>query len=280
MAAAARRVSWYGSLAVLPSAARHLPSSPIRQLNGMSETTFPTLRSLAQVARDRIRVGHRASVFQRAMRRLMRDPVAGASDSGSILSDLFYGWNNQSWSGEPELLRACIQQTIDTEASILECGSGLTTIVLGAIAQRMGKKMWSLEHMPEWAERVRLQLRRFDIDSVGVCEAPLTSYGTFDWYAPPPEVMSMRFGLVVCDGPPSQTRGGRYGLVPVMRPNLVDGCVILLDDAERESERAIVQRWAEEQPFLFTCDGVDKPYFRLVLENRPLVIDRPLASTE
>jgi hypothetical protein len=140
----------------------------------------------------------------------------------------------------------------------------------------MGIKLWTLEHMPEWAERVCLQLNRFGIDSVQVCHAPLTSYGEYDWYAPPPEVLSGRFDLVVCDGPPSHTRGGRYGLVPVMKPCLMHGCVILLDDAERESEQAIALRWSKELPSLFTRVGVEKPFFRLVVENGPGVVVDPL----
>ena len=212
------------------------------------------------------------------MRRLLRDPVTVATNSDSVLSDLFYGWNNESWSGEPELLRACVQQAVEGEGDILECGSGLSTVILGAVAQHLGKRLWTLEHLPEWAERVEGQLKQFGIDSVRVCVAPLKDYGPYDWYAPPPTVLSMRFGFVVCDGPPSNTRGARYGLVPVMRSSFIDGCVILLDDAARESEQAIVMRWAEEHPFLFTLVGAHRPFFRLVLKGHPLTVDRRLTT--
>jgi hypothetical protein len=128
--------------------------------------------------------------------------------------------------------------------------------------------------------RVERPLKQFGIDSVQLCVAPLASYGEYDWYAPPPEVMSERFSLVVCDGPPSQTRGGRYGLVPVMNSRFVDDCVILLDDAERGTEQAIALRWAEEFPFLFTRVGIDKPFFRLVLGKRPSQISHSPISKE
>lgn len=229
----------------------------------MSETTL--LRNIARVARDRLRDGHRQAVFRRAMRMFLRDPNTAADDSG-VLTALVYGWGNESWSGAPELLHSCIKQALITEESVLECGSGLTTIVLGAVAQRTGIKVWSLEHMPEWAERVSMHLNLFAIESVRLCLAPLVSYGEYDWYTPPSETRSKRFGLVVCDGPPSSTRGGRYGLVPVMKRNLAKGCVILLDDAQRESEQVVIRRWACELPCSYSRAGAEKPYFRVVIE--------------
>jgi hypothetical protein len=76
--------------------------------------------------------------------------------------------------------------------------------------------------------------------------APLKSYAGYSWYDPPLSRWSRNFSLVVCDGPPADTPGGRYGLAPIMREHLAPGCVILLDDAEREPEREIAQRWSAE----------------------------------
>jgi hypothetical protein len=195
----------------------------------------------------------------------LRDPNAAADDFG-VLAALVYGWGNESWSGSPELLHSCIRQALIAEGPILECGSGLTTIVLGVVAQRTGTTLWSFEHMPEWAERVSMDLTHFGIDSVRLCVAPLASFGNFDWYTPPSEAKSERFGLVVCDGPPSSTRGGRYGLIPVMKSSFDKGCVILLDDASREAEQAIVKRWSDEITCSFTSVGTEKPHFRVVIE--------------
>jgi hypothetical protein len=55
------------------------------------------------------------------------------------------------------------------------------------------------------------------------------------------------FRLVVCDGPPEETPGGRYGLLPVMGARLGAGTSILLHDAGRESERGAVRRWQEQR---------------------------------
>ena len=52
--------------------------------------------------------------------------------------------------------------------------------------------------------------------------------------------------LVICDGPPSSTAGGRYGLVPVMKASLNTSCRILLDDTHRRKEREIIQHWCHD----------------------------------
>jgi hypothetical protein len=234
----------------------------------MSQLTSTNLRDLARLARDRVRDGHRSIVFHRAMRQLMHDPLA-ASDSSRTLADLVFGWANESWSAEPELLSASIRHAAQTRESILECGSGLSTIILGAVAQQVGTKVWTLEHMPEWAERVSQQLNHLGIDSVQICVAPLANYGDYDWYELPPDVRDHRFDFILCDGPPSSTSGGRYGLVPQLRPYMKKGCVILLDDAERESEQQIALRWAAELPGLVEQVGSEKPFFRIVVDGAP-----------
>lgn len=224
-----------------------------------------TLLDIARVARDRVRDGHRHLIFARAMHAFLRNPAAAAEDE-DLLGDLVYGWGNESWSGASELLSACIRESLIANGPILECGSGLTTLLLGAIAEQTGNCLWSLEHLPEWADRVTAHLRKFGINAVQLRVAPLKSLGEYEWYAPPAEAKLQRYGLVVCDGPPSSTAGGRYGLLPVMRRSLGPGCVILLDDAERQDEQEIVQRWRREFRCTYDLVGVRKPFFRLVLE--------------
>jgi hypothetical protein len=93
----------------------------------------------------------------------------------------------------------------------------------------------------------------------------LKTYAGYAWYDPPLARMPSAFSMVVCDGPPADTVGGRYGLVPVMRRRLAPGCVILLDDAVREHERAIARRWEYELEASHDVIDGDKPFIRLVV---------------
>jgi hypothetical protein len=117
---------------------------------------------------------------------------------------------------------------------------------------------------------VRQYLIRLGLDSAVVLGAnPLRDYGEFAWYDPRLASMPRAFGLVVCDGPPASTRGGRYGLVPIMKERLQPGCVILLDDAGREQELAIAERWKNELGATLRVGGSVKPYVELTVQRRP-----------
>ena len=61
------------------------------------------------------------------------------------------------------------------------------------------------------------------------------------WYKMPRD-----FALVVADGPPGDVKGGRFGLLPLLREHFAPGAVVLLDDAERPKERDVLAKWASE----------------------------------
>jgi hypothetical protein len=122
----------------------------------------------------------------------------------------------------------------------------------------------SLEHEIRYATRVQRYLHKHRLDSVRLCVAPIAAYDEFDWYSlPPPASIAEKFSLVISDGPPETTRGGRYGLVPVMLERLRTGCVILLDDGAREGEQVIAARWAKLLHCVPEYFGTEKPYIRL-----------------
>jgi len=199
------------------------------------------------------------------MRRFLHAPAASVAPRASVLNELIYGWGNESWSAMDEYLAACIQNALVANGPILECGSGLSTLVVGAIAKQQGLEHWVLEHSPEWAAKVQRHLDRYGIDSARVCVAPLKNYGEFDWYNPPVASLPDSFGLVICDGPPYWNKGGRFGLVPVLRSRLKAECVIVLDDAAREQERTIAKRWAIELGASCETLGTSKPYVKLTV---------------
>jgi hypothetical protein len=97
--------------------------------------------------------------------------------------------------------------------------------------------------------------------------APLRDYGDFDWYTIDTRLLPT-FDLAVCDGPPGSTRGGRYGLLPVMSRKLASNATLLFDDADREGERAVLARW---QPAIASAELVvtsRDPYAIVLLDHR------------
>lgn len=211
------------------------------------------------------RMRHRDFVFWRAITKFSRNPLGVIAAPGKVISDLIYGWGNEGWSASEEYLLSCLQFACASHGPILECGSGLTTILLGVIAQSTGNSVWALEHDQMWYERVNKYIRKFKILSVRLCFSPLKDFGDFCWYFAPLDLMPDKFAMVVCDGPPGHTRGGRYGLLPIMKQRLEPGAVILLDDAERDQEKAIAIRWADELGTTYRALGFHRSFFQITI---------------
>jgi hypothetical protein len=112
---------------------------------------------------------------------------------------------------------------------------------------------------------VRSVLESLGISTVHLHLTPLRRYGDFDWYSLPLGSMPHTFRLVICDGPPGTTRGGRYGLLPVMRTRLPKGSLVLLDDTARPEEQELIQRWATEAGWSATPQGQDDSCSRFAI---------------
>jgi predicted O-methyltransferase YrrM len=197
---------------------------------------------------------HRDHVLGRTLTRLTAMSLAELMEANAVLDDLAYGWGNASYAATAEMLRAVVRLAAATPGPILECGSGLTTLLLGLVADRTGNRVWTLEHLSDWGARLRQVLADARVGSVRLGVSPLRSYGAFAWYTPSLADMPRDFALVICDGPPSGTAGGRYGLMPVMHGHLRPGCVILLDDVHRPDEQKVFARWLSE------CNATPSPW--------------------
>jgi len=203
---------------------------------------------------------YRQWVFDRALREFTSEPRSCLHPGSDVLSRLIYGWGNASWSALDEYLIATIEGIYRSDGPILECGSGLSTIILGVLGDNTGREVWTLEHHTEWGERVSNEITRIGVTSVHLCVNPLIDYGEYAWYDPPLAEMPRDFALVVCDGPPGSGHGGRYGMLPIMKDYLADGAIILIDDFEREDEKTIAQRWADSLGATVKERGAKKPF--------------------
>lgn len=219
-------------------------------------------------ARRWLRATYDAWRFNGAIRRFAADPEAALAGGSSVLAELISAWGNAGWSAQEDYLRGCVGQALESDGPSLECGSGLSTLLLAVVAERRGFEHWVLEHQPEWSARVEKEAARHDLHSLRLCTVPLRLHGRFAWYDPPLARMPQAFSMVVCDGPPADTAGGRYGLVPVMHDRLPPGCVILLDDAQRQHEREIALRWEAELGTTHELVSCHKPYIRMVVTGR------------
>lgn len=150
----------------------------------------------------------------------------------AVAEELRASYGNEKWTAGPGFIEAAARaaRSLPEGLACVECGSGLTTRVLRRI---LGDRLVSLEHDPLEAHRN------------GAVWAELKSFGDWSWYSVNGHLPA-RIGLVVCDGPPGTTPGGRYGALPGMKDRLAPGFALLLDDVNRPAEKAILDRWNRE----------------------------------
>lgn len=219
------------------------------------------LRKLFPSAIKRIaRRHHRHLALSRGVRRLRALMHKKGGWPPDVFPELIYGWGNEGWSADAEYLERILDRVVESRGSVLECGSGVSTLIAGIAAQAAGVRLISLENHPAWAERVRAALRQHHVHAAEVLDAPLRDYGEFEWYTLPEKAREHRYQVVICDGPPGTTRGGRYGLLPVAQSLLTADCSILVDDAARAAERSILERWHRQAGWTFELHGSAKQF--------------------
>jgi hypothetical protein len=200
------------------------------------------------------------------LRRVAQLPP-GDVPSRALLEELQRGWANDGMAARTDYLAEVCRQAVRTTGPILECGSGLTTLLLGLLAGRRGVETWTLEHLREWHQVLEASLVRYHVPNIHLLLAPLRSFGEFTWYDPPLAAMPPRFNLIVCDGPPSDTSGGRYGVLPLLGDRLGSNTVLLLDDAERPTEAEVIRRWHSERSMVTSIKETPSGTYALAVVN-------------
>lgn len=114
--------------------------------------------------------------------------------------DLFDAWANP-YAATPLLLMALGMTARATGGPILECGGGLSSLVLAAAAR--DRKVHVLEDSDIFAARIRAEADRHELDNLVIHCHPLVD----GWYDTS-KIKGMRFGLVFIDGP-RRTTGSR-----------------------------------------------------------------------
>lgn len=182
----------------------------------------------------------------RGVRRLRSD--LGANHiSEEAVAEIWLGWGNPGWSASQPLALHVARELLARKVDVVELGSGLTTLILGVVADHLGTRVLSVDHDEHWAQRITGVLQRHRVGSVTVVHAPLKDFGDFDWYDLPPSVQPSLFGIVVVDGPPGATRGGRGGVNRLLVPLIPASSAVFVDDLARASEVELADQIASSR---------------------------------
>jgi predicted O-methyltransferase YrrM len=165
----------------------------------------------------------------------------------------------RGWAASPDVLLLLARRIRSTgPAAIVECGSGVSTVVQAQAAKLNGRgHVYSIDHDAGFASQTRQALEEYGLsDWATVTHAPLTRSeigGTaWEWYDLRllPEIGSI--DLLFIDGPPADAPKplARYPAGPVLFPRLSPDGAVFLDDAGRPGEVEVLRRWSGEFPGL------------------------------
>lgn len=149
---------------------------------------------------------------------------------------------------------------------IVELGSGVSTLIIASALQRSGGgRIVSFESDLDYCRKTESLLQLCGLDGFAeVIYAPLREYEiggqVYRWYSVPFDLLDVFSGaegidLLLIDGPPKSTNfHARYPAYPLLRRYFHNGTMLVLDDAQREEETQILERWLSEAPGDFVVE--------------------------
>ncbi|NLE45717.1 MAG: hypothetical protein GX620_13425 [Chloroflexi bacterium] len=174
------------------------------------------------------------------------------------------------WAMEPEGLVTLLSHIqFHQPRVIVECGSGLSTLLIGnLIKQNRSGHLYSVEEDENW-HRTMSNL----IDDQGLGEwitlvhAPLKPYPVSDghevkWYCT--EVLKQalstvdRIGLLIVDGPKTVDHLSRFPALPYFASMVNDKTLLVLDDANRPQEACVIDEWQKRYSLSVKMHGGPK----------------------
>jgi len=171
-----------------------------------------------------------------------------------LVASLRAVWGNGAWPADTGFMADAMACVLRTPGPFLDCGSGLSTIVLGVLARERGTAVWSLEQDAEWARVVQSRLDMLGLGNVTLVHAPLELVDGAVWYGFDDRIMPRHFPAVFCDGPsvgrsrwPAPVHEAwRSAVVKELRKRGITFETILLDDAEDPRCPALRDAWHRE----------------------------------
>jgi predicted O-methyltransferase YrrM len=128
-------------------------------------------------------------------------------------------------------LEACWRMAKEAQGDLLECGSGLSTIIMGLALKGTAHRLYSLEADLEWTRRTNTWLQRYGVGNVELIYVPLVPVGDLVWYGIDPEMLPQRFDGVLIDGP-ARTGTNRNAVFEVLGKQIASARTWIIDDME------------------------------------------------
>lgn len=165
------------------------------------------------------------------------------------------------WSLRPAALLTVLNDILlNGRRTIVECGSGVSTVYMARLLRGTDARIRSLEGEESWVRAINGILAAEDLSNVAtVLHAPLEPHDLALednlWYADgvAQELTSLETDLLLIDGPGggAQRRMSRYPALPFFQGSLLPDSTVVLDDVNRPGEQRVIELWEEQTSLSF-----------------------------
>ena len=139
---------------------------------------------------------------------------------------------------------------------ILELGSGVSTIIIGKALKKNGfGKLISFEHLKSEYDKTNDEIELHKLKKFCTCIfSPLSKVKIdnkeYNWYSIDFKKIEFPIDMMIVDGPPihSSEEKSRFPALPILKKYLSDNFIILVDDANRDDEKQILNSWKKLYP--------------------------------
>ena len=161
--------------------------------------------------------------------------------------------------------------------TVLEAGSGVSTVVLGLALKRFSPEsvLFSLVHDYDLFLKIQEDLKFYELEQISLLYAPFVSYeidgNEWFWYDTTGlfKRLEQKLDLLILNSFPETAQYvNRYPALPVLREKLSDDFVLVLEDSSRKGEEEAVYRWKRELQ-LFKSREIDTEKRTLVIKSIP-----------
>lgn len=206
--------------------------------------------------RARVAFHTRQHGFDRAAKQLVAGNNIAATER--LAAQLFAHWGDPLQQADERFLRSVLAEARAADGAILQCGSSLTTLILGSICDQdeaPKKQLWCLEADPHWASIMRSWLTEYQVSSAHVIHSAAKLFKNYVWYSLDPARLAREYHLVICDGNRASVKGA-VATVHRIADRLAQRFVILIRNVRSAADIRELAAWAKTRDA--TCVLVDK----------------------
>lgn len=171
-----------------------------------------------------------------------------------IFPDLTFFPPTRGWAGSPDFLLKLVELIVsESPKYVVEIGSGVSSIVLGAAMKKFSQgKVDSFDHEEAFGIKTKRFLEVNGVQNVvNINYSRLMPYSFNEnnwlWYDKLQiDKIESGIDLLVVDGPPRFIQEkSRFLALPILFDRLSKKSAIVLDDANRENEKHVIEDWID-----------------------------------